>query len=686
MLSTLFPASYSFCISCEDTDKFCSVDGDRRWKVTKAGHNAEILCPRGKTGRITRSCLTTGQWAPPEDSCEDTRLWSLLEQAKRLNGGVGIPEVDISLTMETLRNYTMQRLNYISHPSDIITVVETIKILSRAGVEYNIQLPPSSMLDFVTVCSRLLSFDLETFWTPALRRQPSLGSMFLQSVEVISRLFETDSSSLMLIQPNLHVSTVVLDSSAWTEYNISFSTTPNIEVVIKNIAMKPSGKITIINMVLMNLGKILPWSFGESVRGHNHSVESHVLINTMKGGAETITESDLHMTFFRMREPNETEVTTAQCVFWDNSLFEGSGGWSTEGCQTRPVDHSVVCRCRHVAPCSVLRSLGVFGDELEEDALEILSQVGASLSIFSLLICFIVYIIEWRLVVKDDITFYRQVTLINISVSRIIADVWFLVSTFISVSHTNHLCISAAFFQHVFYLASLFWMLIQGLILLYELVFTFQLFKAAVIVAMIGIGYICPLIVASVTIGVEYPNEGYLTEGTCFLNREDGAVFAFEGPTLLVVVLNSFTIGAMVWKLLRPPEAEEPEDEGDTKSLVARALACLTSLFGITWFLESEMWLEKVHEFFVYALKVLNSFQGVIILIFGCLLDRRIRKFLAKRFQKLQSLFSSPTCCEQVSYSVVRPHDICGEFNVGPRGESINIAVARRYIHNQSQP
>ncbi|XP_077137939.1 adhesion G-protein coupled receptor F3-like [Ranitomeya variabilis] len=653
-------------------DKFCSEDGDAMWKATKAGYDAEILCERGKIGRITRSCSTNGQWSTPESSCVDARLQTLLEQAQSLVGGLGIPDWDIPVTMETLRNCTMPSLNFITYPSDMIIVVETIKVLSTIAVENNVQLQTDTMVDLVTVYSRLLNFNIETFWTPALAREPSLGSTFLQSVETISKLFEVDSNCFMFIQHNFQMSAEVLDLVEWTNYNRSFNMTPDIELDLKNIESRDDrSNVTVISMVLRYLGGILPKNFGDSVKGYGHSVESHIVIITIKAGNQTVKQANLDMIFDLMREPNRTNIGTAQCVFWDNSLFEGVGGWSTEGCKTFRVNESIMCRSRQVGAFSVLTSFGVFKDVLENNVsennvlennvlenkvledgvLETVSQVGSSLSILSLIICIIVYIIEWKSVVKDDITFYRQVTLINISVSRLIADVWFFASTFITKSHANKLCISAAFFQHFFYLASLSWMLVQGLILLYELVFTsLELNKVVVIVAMVGLGYVCPLIIASVTIGIDYPKEEYITDRGCFLNREDGAIFAFSGPAILVSALNFLTIGAMVWKFLHPPAPEDTVE--DMKSLVAKALAILTSLFGITWFLEMGTLLDDVHQYIHYALTFFNSFQGVIILIFGCLLDKRIREALAKRFQKLQSMFPSPACCEHGSYNV----------------------------------
>ncbi|XP_069830228.1 adhesion G-protein coupled receptor F3-like isoform X2 [Dendropsophus ebraccatus] len=632
-----------------DTERVCADNRDDRWRVTKAGYTAEILCASGKSGQITRSCLMTGQWATPQTSCVDIKLQALLEQSQRLNGGLGSPESDIPQMIQGLRNYTSPSLNYITDPADIITVVETIKVLSMTAVESNIQLYAATMSDLVTVWSRLLNFHMETFWTPALIRQPILGSMFLQSVENISRLFEPDSNSFMFIRPNAQMSTVVLSPLVWTKYYKSFNGNSSISVVIKYVNMRNGDNVTAINMLLKNLTKILPRRIGESVKGHGHIVGNYILVNTIKIRNQSRSQANLDMIFAHRKNPNRTAM--AQCVFWDNGLFDGAGGWSAEGCRTIHVNDSVVCRYRRVAAFSVLMSLGVS----EDDILETVRQVGVSLSILSLLISLIIYIIEWKWVVKDDITFYRQVALINISLSMLIADLWFLGSTFIrDSSHANKLCISAAFFQHYFYLATMFWMKIQGLILLYELLFSsYQLIRLAVISVMVGIGYICPFIVASVTIGIDYPKEGYITEGGCFLNQEDGAVFAFSGPVLLIVVLNCFPIGAIIWNSFQPPNTIElEEEEDDRKAWVAKGLTILTSVFGIIWFLETAALIDEVHEDVHTALEIINTFQGVIIFIIVCLLDKRIREALWKMILKFLALFSCLNCCECNSYNV----------------------------------
>ncbi|XP_056418903.1 adhesion G-protein coupled receptor F3 [Hyla sarda] len=604
-----------------DTDRLCTEDGDDRWKGTKAGYDAEIPCDSDKRGRITRSCSMSGEWAAPQASCMDVRLLALLEQAQRLVGGLGTPGSDIPQMMERLRNYTVPSRNHISDPGDIITVVETITLLSTAAEENNMQIYTATMSDLLTVSSRLLHFPMRFFWTPALIRRPFLGSMFLKSVENISKLYEPDSASFMFFRPNVQMNMVVLSPLVWTDYSKSFNTTPTVSVVIKGVDMSSGGNVTTVTILLRNLSKILPVNFGESVKGHGHRIASYVIANTIRTGNQSRREADLDMVFLRRKEPNRTDDATAQCVFWDDDLFEGSGGWSTEGCRTTLVNGSVVCRYRRVAAFSVLMSRGVF----EDDVLEPVSQAGAFLSILCLLICLVVYFAEWKFVVKDDVTFYRQISLINICVSMFIADAWFLGSTFIRDStHANKLCVSAAFFQHYFYLAMLSWMMIQGLILLYELVFSsYHLIRVAVISAMVGIGYVCPLVVASATIGIDYPKEGYITEG------------------------------AMAWNVFQPPSVEEPpEEEDNTKFWVSRGLTLLTTVFGIIMFLESAVLIDGDHEDFYTALEIINSFQGVIILIIGLLLDRRIREALGKVILKFLALFSFLKCCPCNSYNV----------------------------------
>ncbi|XP_063771038.1 adhesion G-protein coupled receptor F3 [Pseudophryne corroboree] len=625
---------------------FCPDDGENMWKATKAGYEAEIPCPYGKRGRITRSCLRNGRWGIPNTYCVDARLWSLLEQSKFLQGGLGIPEREISPIIERLRNYTTSNQTFVNSSSDIITVVDTIKALSLTATDNHVQFNFTTMADLTTIFSQFLNRDSEAAWLEARTKYPSIGSNFMQSVENFTKLYQPDWNDSNLIQPNVQLSVLVQSSLLLTTFSKTFNMTPTVDVSMKNIFFlehMEDTKVIVTSMVLRNLAKVLPMNFEESIDEYSYNVDSHVVINTIVSKL-SLGQVNLEMVFGHEQGQKREDDAIAQCVFWDYRLFEGVGGWSTEGCWTSRANKDAVCRCTHLTAFAVLRSLGV----LEDVYLETISQVGVSLSIISLVICILIYIAEWKSVVKNDITFLCQTAMINICLSVLIGDTWFLSSTFMTKSYANKLCISAAYFQHLFYLASFFWMLVHGLLLLHQQVFAFhQLRKSIAIPIMMAIGYICPLVIASVTLIIDYPKETYLREGACFINGENGSIFAFSGPVLLVVIMNFFTMGVVIWKILRPPISEGEQE--DRKSLVAKAVVILTSVFGVTWILETIL-TEEAHEIIQYAFTLINSFQGVFIALVGCLLDKKVMAAISKRFRKLQKVFPFMACCEGNSY------------------------------------
>ncbi|KAL6486040.1 hypothetical protein MHYP_G00054320 [Metynnis hypsauchen] len=77
-------------------------------------------------------------------------------------------------------------------------------------------------------------------------------------------------------------------------------------------------------------------------------------------------------------------------------------------------------------------------------------------------------------------------------------------------------------------------------------------------------------------------------------------------------------------------------DEKHPLMMIAKCVAILTPLFGLTWgFGIGTMVTSALGIHIVFAL--LNSLQGFFVLVFGILLDSKIRKALAERL-KLQNL------------------------------------------------
>ncbi|MEE6473545.1 hypothetical protein FKM82_010074, partial [Ascaphus truei] len=484
-----------------------------------------------------------------------------------------------------------------------------------------------SLKDFVAVSSQILDIDSESLWSEARAVNPTIGSTLMQSIENVTRLLEPGGKSFNLTEPNVELDVIVLSNSTVMDYNKTFNTTPRAEVYMQSAMLQKLvelGNVTVTSMVIKKLASILPINLGEDLEGADYTIKSLILINTIMSNNDSVRQAGVDMIFGHTDELNDTNKGTAQCVFWNYSLFEGVGGWSTEGCHSFPEGTSTMCRCEHLTSFSVLMSISSL---LEDFSLDLLSQFGVITSIICLIVCIIIYICEWKSVVKNKISFFRHTAMINIALSLLIADLWFLASSFMNKNHTSKMCIAAAFFKHLFYLAMFFWMLFQGLLLFHQLVFVFhQLSKRSVVPIMVTIGYLCPLVIAFLTLAIFYPRRTYIEDGVCFLNGENGVIHAFSVPVLVIVMVNMLILVVVVLKLLRPSLSEGPEEE-EKKALMAilKALLILTPVFGLTWMLGIATLIRTVPKFFHYVFNLLNSFQGVFILVFGCLMDKKVR-------------------------------------------------------------
>uniref|UniRef100_A0A452ID69 G-protein coupled receptors family 2 profile 2 domain-containing protein n=1 Tax=Gopherus agassizii TaxID=38772 RepID=A0A452ID69_9SAUR len=246
-------------------------------------------------------------------------------------------------------------------------------------------------------------------------------------------------------------------------------------------------------------------------------------------------------------------------------------------------------------------------------------------SILALILCLGIYYLVWRSVVRNKISYFRYMSLVNIVLSLLMANAWFLGSSWMTPSHKNKLCVAATFFMHFFYLATFFWMLVQALMLFHHLVFVFhQLAKASVTPLVVTIGYLCPLIIAAAAVAVYYPKQSYIQTMACWLNGHNGAIYTFSVPVLVIVLLNVLILFMVVMKLMRPSVSEGPKGE-DRKILLSilKAVLILTPIFGLTWGLGIITMTSKSSEVFHYMFAILNAFQGVFILVFGCLMDKK---------------------------------------------------------------
>uniref|UniRef100_A0A3B3Z0Z4 Adhesion G protein-coupled receptor F7 n=1 Tax=Poecilia mexicana TaxID=48701 RepID=A0A3B3Z0Z4_9TELE len=296
-------------------------------------------------------------------------------------------------------------------------------------------------------------------------------------------------------------------------------------------------------------------------------------------------ESDINNISIVFDVLNET-LGKPKCVFWDFNLLDDLGGWSDEGCSFVLNENGTVrCSCNHTTSFSILMS----PDSPQDPVLDFITYIGIGISMGSLVVCLIIEGIAWRKIRRHSTSYLRHVSIVNIAVSLLIADIWFIIGAAISNTNSAPACTAATFFIHFFYLALFFWMLASALLLLYRTLSVFDggLSKLTMLIIGFSLGYGAPLIIATITIASTAPSNEYIRENVvCWLNwNQSKALLAFVIPALLIVVINLIILIVVLYKILsrRGGANASQAEEKHVLYVIARSLAVLTPLFGLTW-------------------------------------------------------------------------------------------------------
>uniref|UniRef100_A0A8C6V6S6 G-protein coupled receptors family 2 profile 2 domain-containing protein n=1 Tax=Neogobius melanostomus TaxID=47308 RepID=A0A8C6V6S6_9GOBI len=281
------------------------------------------------------------------------------------------------------------------------------------------------------------------------------------------------------------------------------------------------------------------------------------------------------------------------------------------------------------------------GNLTEQRTLDKITYIGVSISIASLVICLIIEAVVWKKIRKPRVSYMRHVTVVNIALCLLIADIWFIIGAGISKAKDKsddqkRSCTAATFFIHLFYLALFFWMLVSGLQLLYHTVSVFDSGARKRTLLAIGfcIGYGAPIIIAVVTIAVTAGSNTYTQHNdVCWLNWDlSKALLAFVIPALTIVVINFLILFIVLYKILRSSKT----DEKDTAKSIIKVILVLAPVFGVTWSIGFCLVVlpkaNPAYEFFNYTFTIVNSFQVISPLI------------TITHKKKLQTYLPSTTC------------------------------------------
>uniref|UniRef100_A0A8C2B8H7 Adhesion G protein-coupled receptor F5-like n=1 Tax=Cyprinus carpio TaxID=7962 RepID=A0A8C2B8H7_CYPCA len=407
-----------------------------------------------------------------------------------------------------------------------------------------------------------------------------------------------------------------------TSYS-GISKLPNSTTEIEIPEIPISTHITII--VFTTLDKILP-TRNTTTSSNNNSSKSDVRINgdvvVVKIDEETIT--NISFVF----DITDQSLGNPQCVFWNFNL----DAWDSTGCEVKPYIRKgnetgrITCECNHTTSFSILMS----PFSIKHIALAYITYIGVAISMASLILCLIIEIIVWKSMTRNDTSYMRHVSIVNIAVSLLIANICFIIGAAIAEQEqptSVGRCSPVVFFMHFFYLALFFWMLLSALLLFYRTVMVLsQMSRAKMMVIAFISGYGAPLLIAVITVASTAGPQNYISKrNACWLNwYESKALLAFVIPALTIVVINLMVLIVVLYKMLRRGVvgATTQPDEKHALVVIARCVAILTPIFGITWGFGIgtmvTIYSEQFPQIFVPLV------QGFFILVFGTLLDSKV--------------------------------------------------------------
>lgn len=607
--------------ACNDTQYGTGRDGD----------TASARCDEGQSGEKTARCQNR-QWILEQDTCIVTQIKLLL---------IGSEDLVVETVPVFVANLSMavqEDEEAISNSS--ATIVAIVDIINNiANISSNVD--ESVMQGVLETVDVIIGNDSRESWLFLNSNETrNASSELLGSLETLSNgLNGTFTIETQRIQLNR------------TTFNNSFNATLNSSVAI-NIPNTNFSNVFITTIILSTLNNVMP------TRNSTFNVS---LFNTTTN--ETVPDNAINaaVLLVKISEPisnvtlsynklNKSLSLNPQCVFWNFTLFDGLGAWDDEGCTfVSDINDTVTCNCNHLTSFSILMATDV--PPSIQEALDIITYIGVGISLASLVICLIIEGYVWKDLTRNSTAFMRHICIINTALSLLIADICFIIGASIAKNPLEDPgedytvpvgpCSTATFFMHFFYLALFFWMLVSGLLLFYRTVMVFSHMSKSVMLAISFIlGYGCPLIIAVITVAVTAPGNGYIRKDlACWLNWfETKALLAMVIPALTIVFINILIVVVVLFKMLKRGMGDAAQtDERHTLVVIIRCVVILTPLFGLTWSLGVGTMISSTNVGIHIAFAFFTSFQGFFILVFGTLLDSKIRAILSRRIPTLTS-------------------------------------------------
>uniref|UniRef100_H3C2E6 Adhesion G protein-coupled receptor L4 n=1 Tax=Tetraodon nigroviridis TaxID=99883 RepID=H3C2E6_TETNG len=553
----------------------------------------------------------------------------------------------INQTLENMRNFTEPQdllkeiVKQTSGELSAVEVITYVEALSRStsilvSTEKDASMEPSSinftLTKLVNAANNLVEKDELAAWNRMKEehRERTITKL-LHTVEESALTLAKNykiPTELQIKAPDMEMKLYTIDAGQ-TKARVSASMAgDHINLSPKLQAAKDrNGSVSVVFVHYDSVGAILEPSSSQGVAGTGEiTVNSRVVAAAVRPA--DIYQLD-HVTFtLRHNQPVDIEGDAIKCAFWEYEPERLQGRWSTRGCRTLHVSsNATTCSCDHLTHFAILMSSGQANLGAHALVLTRITQLGMIISLICLSMCIFTF---WffREIQSTRTTIHK-----NLCCSLFMAEFIFLVG--INMTAHKLFCSVIAGLLHYFFLAVFAWMCIEG-IHLYLIVVGVIYNKGFLHRNFYIFGYGSPAVVVTIsaTLGSKY----YGTDKVCWLSTENHFVWSFIGPACLITLVNLLSFGVIIFKVYRHTAVKKPETSHyENIRSCARGAIALFFVLGVTWTFGV---LHILHEttLTAYLFTISNTFQGMFLFIFLCVLSRKIQ-------EEYYRLFKNVPCC-----------------------------------------
>uniref|UniRef100_A0A672R9Y4 Adhesion G protein-coupled receptor L2 n=1 Tax=Sinocyclocheilus grahami TaxID=75366 RepID=A0A672R9Y4_SINGR len=619
-----FPPPERFCESVELRDIL--------WPQTQRGMLVERPCPKGTRGTASYLCvLSTGTWNPKGPDLSNCTSHWVNQVAQKIRSGENAANLanelakhtkgaifagDISSTMRLMEQLVdildaqLQELR----PSEKDSTGRSFNKLQKR--ERTCRAYMKAIVD--TVDNLLRPEALKSWRDMNTTEQTHAATMLLDTLEEGAFVLADNLMEPAIVKvpaSNIILDVYVLSTDGQVQdFRFPQSGRSGISIQLSSNTVKLNSRNGVAKLVFAlykNLGQFLStenatMKLGHEANGRNLSVavNSDVIAASINKESSRVFISE--PVIFTLEHIDMQHYYNSNCSFWNYSERTMMGYWSTQGCKLIHANKShTTCSCSHLTNFAVLMAHRELL-KVQELLLSVISRVGIVVSLICLAMSIFTFCF-FRGLQSDRNTIHK-----NLCINLFIAELIFLIG--IDMTETRMACSIIAGILHYFFLASFTWMCLEGVQLYLMLVDVFEseysrrrYFYMA--------GYLLPAVVVGVSAAVDYRSYG--TKKACWLRMDNHFIWSFIGPVTFVIMVKCPSLMPHCFCFIC-----------SRRSWVMGGFALLC-LLGLTWSF-GLFFISESSVVLAYLFTIFNTFQGMFIFTFHCLLQKKVRREYSK--------------------------------------------------------